>query len=278
MRFIIFVATFLLMKDASALETDNYLVWKRDLQDSSAVINEYFQKNLEEVRRENLSCSALIKKVAHRFRSFLVHDNPVENYLFKTLDKNAIFPRTLFFVEESIYRDPYLFYIPQFGLAPNIQVNGYYFGTDKLSHFAWVGYLYYKARNLEKAIEYGIQDEKTLHGYWASGVFSYADLEANYQGYLFYSSLCDKSQAFDIRRYVNGNWDESYNLSYRIEANWKKVAPVLREEYCPMRTDPEVLARFAYYHQNSSKSASMEFLEKRSDLPRPQSFKNLCEQ
>jgi hypothetical protein len=209
------------------------------------------------------------------------------------LGPDEIYPHTLFYVPESIYRDPFRIYIPYFGLAPNIQVKGFYFGTDKLSHFASTGRIYYnvfkRTSKLEKAISWGIRDEKTLHGFWPSGVFSYADLEANYQGFLFYYGLChgkkpylefEDSQwtlrrEFRIEHYVSGLWDESYLESYRLPKNWEKVKIVLADKYCVQRNSELVRSRFHYYDTHLPVRSSMRYL-KSPRLPKAQSFQALC--
>jgi hypothetical protein len=198
----------------------------------------------------------------------------------KHLNSSEVYPTTIYHVPQSIYRNPYLPHIPKFGLAANVQVNGYYFGTDKLSHFASTGYDYYKIfmkslksglsdkEALRKAVNFGILDEKTLHGYWVSGVFSYADLEANYQGLKFYRSLCESPvSSFDITTYVNGFWDESFYLSYRVPKNWKKVSTVLRETVCAKKSSPMVTQRMRYYKETSQQSSSMDYLQTLGDLP-----------
>lgn len=287
----------LLSLSAFALETDNYLVWDRELKDSRSSINQFFndemEKILEDSESQSLSCQEITKKIGKVFASHLVHDNPVEKHLLEVLGSDEIYPATLFFVEESIYRDPFRIYIPYFGLAPNIQVNGFYFGTDKLSHFASTGRIYFekfqKTSSLEKALTWGIQDEKSVHGYWASGVFSFADLEANYQGFLFYQNLCGgknpylgrKNQEwvlerkFDIKDYVSGLWDESYLESYRLPGNWEKVRPILQREYCSLKNSPLVRNRFHYYSTHLPGSSSLPYF-KGLKLPKAQSFQELC--
>lgn len=291
---------------AQALETDNYLVWNRELKDSAHHIDRYFSETISAALKripdhEKMSCEQVTMEVSREFISRLVHDNPVENWLFSELDEDEMFPRNLNYVEESIYREPYRFYIPWFGLAPNIQVNGFYFGTDKLSHFASTGRTYFKIyrKHLaggstsedaeKKAIDWGIQDEKTLHGFWASGVFSYADLEANYQGLKFYKDLCEKnhlqkignawvlSKETRISDYVGPGWDETFEASYRQPGNWQKVAPALKNIYCPVSGDPAVIRRMRYYRQNFKPSLSRSYLDSLS-LPEPQSFSALCEE
>jgi hypothetical protein len=304
--------TFLFSLPALALETDNYIVWGQELQDSSEHINTFFTEGIETALaaipdHEQKSCEEMTRIISKDFASYLVHDNPVENWLFKVLTSAEMYPGDMNYVKGSIYREPFRFYIPWFGLAPNIQVNGFYFGTDKLSHFASTGMIYFKIFQRElalghseidamkSAINWGIQDEKSLHGYWASGVLSYADLESNFQGLRFYREFCDGKEPFlkrnpdgrwilsktpAIENYVSGLWDESYELSYRLPENWEHVKKELKR-YCLDSRTPEVRARFAYY-KHSPESMSKKYLEtlkKAELLPDPevsQSFVDIC--
>lgn len=294
----IFLPSLLILSNfAFALETDNYLSWRRELQDSGEEINRYFNREVREVlagqSKSQQDCEETVDQIGEHFRSRLVHDNPVENYLLETLSDAEVYPTSLFHVPESIYRNPFRVYIPFFGLAPNIQVRGFYFGTDKLSHFASTGKTYYdihrKSGSLEKAIAWGIRDEKSVHGYWASGVFSYADLEANYQGYRFYRSFCHGPRpllgrangAWGLRRsiriedYVSGLWDETYLENHRLQGNWEKIRVVLKEEYCELAQSPRVKNRFRHYEMHPSHSNTLKIL-KRFKTPVAQSFQGLC--
>ncbi len=295
---VVLLLTFLSLSEALALETDNYIVWGKELNDSSQAINQYLKDEIQLALKESKpqeSCLGVTKKIAKRFKSYLVHHNPVENWVIEHLGAEFLYPVNMNYVSQSIYQDPFRSYIPKFGLSPNIQVNGYYFGTDKLSHFASTGMTYYlhylreRKNHVEdiavvKAMELGVLDERTLHGHWASGVFSYADLEANYQGFLFYKNLCSRltknsewilRDAPQIQSYVSGLWDESYYLSYRLPENWEKVAPVLKAHYCPRKAEPKVLARFNYYSETHPHSHSWRYLEAKRPHE-PQSFQNLC--
>lgn len=308
MRFIALILI-LIPAVAQALETDNYLSWGIELRDSSGEINRFFREGIRNSlrkidRHDEKSCAQMTELIGKDFASFLVHDNPVENWLFSVLSSDEMYPMGINYVEESIYRIPFRFYIPLFGLAPNIQVKDFYFGTDKLSHFASTGMIYYKIFRKElaagssgadaerKAIDWGIRDEKSVHGYWASGVFSYADLECNYQGLRFYRKFCESDSPYlqkknhewvlavspDIRDFVSAFWDETFEPSYLLPENWAKVAPILREYYCPRRTEPSVEGRFSYY-QKSAGSFSRDYLRKLQEnriIPRPQSFAQLC--
>lgn len=298
---------------ALALETDNYFVWKTELKDSSHKINEYLNREIIEVLSTSTgdSCEELTNSISKSFASYFVHDDPIANWLMQNLDQHEMHPDRTDYVEESIYRDPYLFYIPKFGLAPNIQVSRRYFGMDKLSHFGATGKHYYdryrKALKrgksdtvaMREAISYGIREENTLYGYWASGVFSFADLEADYQGMLFYKNLCASTvnpylekresgqwamrRSVDIKDYVNAYWDESYNLSYRLPKNWKKVSRIIKADYCSLLHTKRVKDRFDLYSEDQP-SFSVQHLRTLQDenspkVPNPllaQSLETLC--
>ena len=135
-----------------------------------------------------------------------------------------------------------------------IKINGLTIGLDKLSHFLTTGGRYYCENHYinstpqEKSI-YGdefikafgpwLEGKKTtdnpkivealqrsnmdigIHGFSTTGVFSYADIEANEQGYRFFKELAttfkysfqykDFDIKFDIKSYINKNWSEYCN-------------------------------------------------------------------
>ncbi len=86
-------------------------------------------------------------------------------------------------------------------LSPTIRVFGSEFGIDKLEHIFQQGYRYYTIRNgaaatgstpdeaTKKAIKWGQRTERTYFGLLVSGVYSNADLAANYVGMKFYQGL-----------------------------------------------------------------------------------------
>lgn len=292
--FALVLTQFFLVAAATALETDNYIVWKRELKDSSLRINGHLASEIEaalkisNTQETPQDCVAVTKEIAIRFKSHYIHENPLENWLKTNLADDEIYPRTGEYVKDSIYRDPFRFYIPAFGLSPNVSVNGINFGTDKLTHFSSTGRRYFnhylkslkKGRTEEearrKAVLYGIKNERSILGFWASGVYSYGDIEANYQGLLFYKKMClDSSDPYlelkntgkwalvrlpDIREYASPYWDETYNLSYRLKKNWKKVSRVIKDHYCPLSSDPQVVSRMDYYRRFPHKSFSLDII------------------
>ena len=86
-------------------------------------------------------------------------------------------------------------------ISPTVNLYEAQFGTDKIAHFFQQGYTYYQIYNralaegltadkaAEKAIRWGQMTERTYYGTLVSGVFSNADLCANYVGMKFYQNL-----------------------------------------------------------------------------------------
>ena len=123
-----------------------------------------------------------------------------------------------------------------FGFGPTINVGGVYFGTDKIGHFFSQGRKFYgrfRATGDEaKAVRRSVLTEKGLFGRLMTGVYSNADLVANYEGYLFYRGLFHdgvvagksaifrwqdavpvQQRAFSWADHVNAFWDEALNAN-----------------------------------------------------------------
>lgn len=83
-------------------------------------------------------------------------------------------------------------------LGHTLNMFGHDVGVDKIGHFFQQGYEYYERYQkalskgltemaaIEAAIQGGIKQEKGIFGYATTGVYSNADLAANYSGFLFY--------------------------------------------------------------------------------------------
>ena len=81
------------------------------------------------------------------------------------------------------------------GPSSTISLAGVLVGTDKVDHFWVQGFDYWRHSRLgaapEKAVDWGTATERGFWGLATSGVFSYADLAANYEGMRFYSTLLE---------------------------------------------------------------------------------------
>jgi hypothetical protein len=278
---------------ARAAETDQFMTWNVELEDSapviSAFLNKMAQEYVEKRNRSNVKTETLEEMGAgfylylfqglhsSRVRNFVSNDDEIERY---PANKSP-----WAYQRESIYRGlsfPYM--MP---MARTICVGGVYTGIDKLSHFFGFGRRYYQRYQrlradgmtheeaIERVIANGVAQESSLVGGLVDGVFSHGDLEANFQGCRMLLDLTDKASPFfvkkgedwktngaiDIARYVTPGFDESYNISYYTFFRWRKVAPTLHAKYCGA---PEVRAklhsRYAAYDQRP-KSAYMQYME-----------------
>jgi hypothetical protein len=95
-------------------------------------------------------------------------------------------------VEKSIYRNSDSAIIKNFELSSVIQIDDIHFGTDKLDHFFTDGFSYYDARKqgLSATLKNtGSRMEKTFSGKQTTGVYSFGDLAANYDGFRFWNRV-----------------------------------------------------------------------------------------
>jgi hypothetical protein len=116
-------------------------------------------------------------------------------------------------------------------ISPTVNLYGAQFGTDKIAHFFQQGYTYYRIYNralaqglspdeaARKAIHWGQMSERTFYGTLVSGVYSNADLCANYAGMKFYQGLTRPIKIGDVAKPAvlllkDGVWtfDESADL------------------------------------------------------------------
>jgi hypothetical protein len=116
-------------------------------------------------------------------------------------------------------------------ISPTVKIYDAQFGTDKIAHFFQQGYDYYKIYKrattkgiapdeaAQKAIRWGQMTERTYFGTLVSGVYSNADLCANFVGMKFYQNLTQPIKIGDATKPAvlllkNGAWafDESADL------------------------------------------------------------------
>jgi len=142
-----------------------------------------------------------------------------------------------------------------FGVGPTIKVNGQLIGSDKLGHFLSQGRKFYrrylKFLDESKAAEHSAYTERALFGQMTTGVYSNADLVANYEGYRFYRSLFEDDivpgkaailaweddhwviqRPFTWADHVNEFWDEALNINHYDALLYPHMKERL-EAFCP---------------------------------------------
>ena len=266
-----------------ALETDQFLASFHVIKDSSTVLNDYFLKDINQAldsanskHPEKIKCTQLADDVlSNLVGKFSISKVSQFAKFSPDVDKfpdNSFSDREYFKMTFYEHADILMKMAP---LARTINLNGVYLGTDKLGHFSLLGRHYYRRylKNLKKgmdrksaeedAILHGFNTEKGILGYAIGGVLSYADLEANYEGFKFARDICEgekpyfvfennrwelnKNAQFDIKNYFNPRMDESYNFSFWRPFLYKRIAEKLKKEYCEVRTTPMFQERMAFY-------------------------------
>lgn len=142
-----------------------------------------------------------------------------------------------------------------FGVGATIRVDGVMLGSDKLGHFFSQGLKYYKRKergwSTDRVLEWGTTAEQWMWGELTSGVYSNADLIANYEGMRFYESLFENDivegrgpiiewhdgkpvqvRDFTWADHVNDYWDEALNPSYVVDALYEDLREHIRRR-CP---------------------------------------------
>lgn len=165
-----------------------------------------------------------------------------------------------------------------FGVGPTIKLNNQLIGSDKLGHFLSQGRKFYRRflsmDDETQAAEHSAYTERALFGQMTTGVYSNADLVANYEGYLFYRSLFEDDivagkpailhwqddrwvvqRAFTWADHVNEYWDEALNINHydsllypHMEERLKKFCNDYQEspQLYTLANEQELMARYAH--------------------------------
>ncbi|GEA49242.1 hypothetical protein VIN01S_00460 [Vibrio inusitatus NBRC 102082] len=270
-------------------EVDNYYGWGKNLPDESVAFNQYLNEAVaqtllkQKTKQAKAQCVDVAQWVMQNlgaqryplvYRGALNSDMEIWAQDNLVIDKLPTADESLDeYAEQSIYAPAMRTAGVKTDLDHIINVNGVYIGTDKISHFLGSGYEYYKryrkalqSRSSElaqmQAIAWADSMEGGLLGMKVVGVYSYADLEANYQGFLFAKNLCDTpyitqidkkwnlTTPIDLKNYVNPNWDESFNASAYSRSRKESVKNNLMQlPFCELKESSWVKSQTAQYRQ-----------------------------
>lgn len=225
----LFLCFALLISPSVAFETDQYNLPPEPLADIGAEVHEYVRENvekaIEKINREiNERQNCLDNKAAKNCESaaknrqrlnYLRSENAVARAVYNRLGAGIVpFTASGTWMEshrfkaqparfktnfkESIYATFPSNYLT---ISETVNLYGEQFGTDKIAHIFQQGYTYLRiyqralAKGLskeaatKKANDWGRMSERTFYGNLASGVYSNADLAANFAGLKFYQNL-----------------------------------------------------------------------------------------
>ena len=214
-----------------ASETDSFLAIKDNPRESSYRINEITNSLLIDalIEANNISgCSEkqLYKSLIKRLKGNVIA-GPIEKYINDVddifIDKSKTNLKGSIYGTLSFFQAP-LLHLTKTSLGSvvkiNINDNDLFIGSDKFGHFFTEGYIYYKKaflkkKGIVKTLKWGMRTERGKFGLKTTGVYSYADLAANYKGMSFWKNIvmselhntsnsyfrCDGNNFIQIRKF-----------------------------------------------------------------------------
>jgi len=259
---------------ARAAEADHFTLPEGQIADITADVNKLANEGLGRAI-EDLNaaggCDDSRKSEEQLYERLTdVFSNHKKGQLVQTILSGDI-PRTVIPLKESVYSEWTIwngFLLGRHGAAksplalfPLISIGDTVVGVDKLEHMFGMGLRYFKGHYLEekplvKVLKGGIFKEKTALGgnILATGVFSYADLSANFNGMRFWNHMLQKrddvlgaqhnagpylfcregkwvkneERPIDFRTYVDASMQESMNCSkFATEGGARKFREAL---------------------------------------------------
>ena len=223
---------------AGAYETDQFTRRLTPLADSTELMDWRVNQTIEDLVRDWKGPRNDWKAVNYIYKDIGGRHwvDKIEKWAMKSDEIERLQPSRY----ESIYRGHPLWatrVAALFGVGPTIKINGQLVGSDKLGHFLSQGRKFYrrylKYLDESKAAEHSAYTERALFGQMTTGVYSNADLVANYEGYLFYRSLFEDDiipgkpailawvddgwviqRPFTWADHVNEYWDEALNVNH----------------------------------------------------------------
>lgn len=272
-------------------EVDSFVKRENTLSDAKELINNkasfYLQEAINKANAKNKGCNEkkLYKSLRKNFRNHVF--GKLTPWIIETqeIDKNEGK------VRESIYADFRWYEAPIVGFMSkvlsdatghNLKFGEYYIGTDKFEHFLGTGYKYFKKKYIkggttDDVLKIGLKSEFGLMGAVTTGVISYADMVANFNGMRFWNHMLSKNEdilgeefgpyvqciddkwvsanEIDFENYMDHGWDEGINCSkFRTKRLLKSVKKRLShyskktgfELSCPLDVRKLILAQEKY--------------------------------
>ncbi len=201
-----------------AAEVDSFTYRSIPLEDSLVTINErtndYLRKGLDILNEKEVGCNE--NKLYAQLRKYF--SNQYRGELGAEIVETKGIDAHWITIEESIYQDFSWYQSPIQGLwgriatdptAALIKVNGVLLGTDKFEHFMGSGFKYFKTfhqkgKPIEEALNIGYGAETGMMGSIMTGVMSYGDLTANFNGMRFWNHMLLKQDDVLGSKYNHG--------------------------------------------------------------------------
>jgi hypothetical protein len=232
------VAAVMMPTAALAYETDQHTGRGADIADSTVVLNAKVNDTIEGIvadwdkgNDEMAVVDAFYRELGGRHWV-----DRLERWAMKSpdVDRLDVGRYDSIFADQPLYATRVAKF---FGTGATIRVNQQLIGSDKIGHFISQGRKYYKRYltlgSEELAAERSAYTERAIFGQLSNGIYSNADLVANYEGHRFFRSLFEDGiipaksailrwedngwvvqREFDWADHVNEYWDEALNVNH----------------------------------------------------------------
>ncbi|HLT23317.1 MAG TPA: hypothetical protein VKZ84_07735 [Bacteriovoracaceae bacterium] len=241
-----------------ASEIDSFTRRYEPLEDSSQIINkrtnEYLNAAIERANGKGKCHKEVLYQEIRKDFNIILNKG---NFIQEIVSSDDI-PKHVISRSDSIFKyhqitDGYLLARPAadmdgIGIGTTMNFNGHYIGSDKFEHMWGQGYhyfrrFYYKGFTIKRVLYVGLANERLHLGGnpIATGVYTPADLVANFQGMRFWNHLLNEGpdllgeelgpyiscvdnswkliKEVDFRDYIDAGFDEAYNCSMLVTKN-----------------------------------------------------------
>ena len=188
---------------AAAAEIDSLTGRELPLADSAEALERRLNAALEAaVARANRESGACDPELLYRELRAALATPFIGHVIAESLNRDEAMERRRIRREDSIYRDLGLFdniSVHWKDLSAVIRVGDAFVGVDKIGHFVVEGWDYFETAYLEgegidAALDRGERSERTYFGEITTGVYSHADLVANFEGMRFWLRVLGEAE------------------------------------------------------------------------------------
>ncbi|MEE2742368.1 MAG: hypothetical protein VYD54_00575 [Bdellovibrionota bacterium] len=202
-----FAFLLIFLTNVYSAEVDNFTGrFQSNLNDSTKVFNkktnDYFRKGLKNANFGLLRCNE--KKLYFHLQRYF--NSTFFGKIVRWVNETETLDKKFISVDKSIYRDFVLSESIVLGFiaklrsvhSPNLRMGEVYLGSDKFEHFFSSGFRYFtsmylKRKGIKKTLMIGLKEEYGLLGRIPTGVISYADLAADFNGMRFWNHVLQKN-------------------------------------------------------------------------------------
>ncbi|OUR97237.1 hypothetical protein A9Q84_12995 [Halobacteriovorax marinus] len=260
MKSIISLSILIFTLNASGSEIDSFLKREFPLTDSRKAINnktrQLFAEAIERANSKDKGCSEkyLYKSLRKNFRNHVFGKLTPWIIATNEIERNEGHVRDTIYGDFKWYEAPIIGFLSKAfsdSTGHNINFGNYYIGTDKFEHFLGTGFNYFNKKyrknwSTEKVLNIGVKAEFGFMGALTTGVISYADQVANFNGMRFWNHVLSNNpdilgeefgpyvvcsdnkwevaKPIDWLNYVDHAWDEGINCSkFRTKRLLKSV-------------------------------------------------------